>query len=67
MLIFLMPSDPPEKSKTEDEARARKKNSETEERDAVRPSREKIREGPDPVLTHSGVPASLPRTENKGP
>jgi hypothetical protein len=41
-----MPSDPPEKTKREDEARARKKNSETNDDHAVQSSREKIPEGP---------------------
>jgi hypothetical protein len=38
-----MPSDPPEKPKPEDEARAREKDS--EENGAVRPASEKIPEG----------------------
>jgi hypothetical protein len=42
-----MPSDPPKKSKPEDEARAREKQSETEESGAVQPSGEKIKEGAD--------------------
>ena len=46
VLVSIMPSDPPEKTKPEDEARAReRKNSETEETGAVRPSSEKIPEG----------------------
>jgi len=40
-----MPSDPPEKTKREDEARAREKDAETEESSPVRPSSEKIPEG----------------------
>jgi hypothetical protein len=47
MLVSVMPSDPPEKTKPEDEARAREKDSETEKTGAVRPSSEKIPEGPD--------------------
>ena len=47
VLVFIMPSDPPEKTKPEDEARAREKSSETEETGAVRPSSEKVPEGPD--------------------
>jgi hypothetical protein len=47
MLVSIMPSDPPEKTKRDDEARAREKDSETEETGAVRPSSEKIPEGPD--------------------
>lgn len=47
VLVSIMPSDPPEKTKPEDEARAREKDSETEETGAVRPSSEKIPEGPD--------------------
>jgi len=42
-----MPSDPPEKTKREDEARARGKTSETDENESVRPSGEKIPEGGD--------------------
>lgn len=45
MLLCLMASDPPEKSKPDDEARAREKRSEREENDVVQPSREKIPEG----------------------
>jgi hypothetical protein len=40
-----MPSDPPEKTKREDETRAREKSGETEETGAVRPSSGKIPEG----------------------
>jgi hypothetical protein len=45
VLISVMPSDAPEKTKPEDEARAREKDSETKETGAVRPSSEKIPEG----------------------
>ena len=47
VLVSIMPSDPPEKTKPEDEARAREKNSDTEETGAVQPSSEKVPEGPD--------------------
>jgi hypothetical protein len=36
-----------EKTKPEDEARARQKTSESDEKDSVQPSREKVGEGPD--------------------
>jgi hypothetical protein len=45
VLVSIMPSDPPEKSKREDEARAREKSSEPDETGAVRPASEKIPEG----------------------
>jgi hypothetical protein len=45
VLVSIMPSDPPEKTKREDEARAREKDTETEENGAVRPASEKIPEG----------------------
>jgi hypothetical protein len=45
MLSSIMPSDPPEKPKRDDEARAREKDSETEENGSVRPASEKIPEG----------------------
>ncbi len=45
VLVSIMPSDPPEKPKSEDEARAREKSSETDENGAVRPPSEKIPEG----------------------
>jgi hypothetical protein len=45
VLVSIMPSDPPEKTKREDEARAREKDSETEENGPVRPASEKIPEG----------------------
>jgi hypothetical protein len=45
VLTSIMPSDPPEKPKREDEARAREKGSETEENGPVRPASEKIPEG----------------------
>ena len=45
MLSSAMPSDPPEKTKRDDEARARQKSSETEEKDALKPTVEKIPEG----------------------
>jgi hypothetical protein len=45
VLVFVMPSDPPDKPKREDDARAREKSSETEKTDAVGPSSEKIPEG----------------------
>jgi hypothetical protein len=45
VLVSIMPSDPPEKTKREDEASAREKDSETEENGAVRPASEKIPEG----------------------
>jgi hypothetical protein len=47
VLVSVMPSDPPEKTKPEDEARAREKESGTEDSGAVRPSAEKVPEGPD--------------------
>jgi hypothetical protein len=40
-----MPSDPPEKSKPDDEAWAREKSKEREKKDVLQPSREKIPEG----------------------
>jgi hypothetical protein len=40
-----MPSDPSEKPKPDDEARAREKNDERKKNDALQPSREKIPEG----------------------
>jgi hypothetical protein len=40
-----MPSEPPEKTKREDEARARAKESETGEKDALKRTVEKIPEG----------------------
>jgi hypothetical protein len=46
MLVSNMPSESPEKTKREDEAGARQKDSEKEESGAVRPSTEKIPEGP---------------------
>jgi len=42
-----VPSDPSEKTKPEDEARAREKEDESEEKDSVQPTRSKIREGAD--------------------
>jgi len=45
MLLCLMPSDPPERPKPDDEARAREKSGEREENDELQPSREKIPEG----------------------
>jgi hypothetical protein len=45
VLASIMPSDPPEKTKPEDEARARAKDSETDENGSVRPASEKIPEG----------------------
>lgn len=45
MLVCIMPSDPPEKPKPEDEAGAREKDNETEEHGALRPPSEKIPEG----------------------
>jgi hypothetical protein len=45
VLVSIMPSDPPEKTKREDEARAREKDTETEENGAVRPASEKVPEG----------------------
>ena len=45
MLLWLMPSDPPERPKPDDEARAREKTGEREENDELQPSREKIPEG----------------------
>ena len=44
VLRFGMPSDPPEKAKPEDEARAREKDNEPEDKDALQPSPEKIPE-----------------------
>ena len=40
-----MPSDPPEKPKSDDEARAREKNNKREKNDELQPSRKKIPEG----------------------
>jgi len=45
MLLCLMPSDPPEKAKPDDEARGREKSNEREKNDKLQPSREKIPEG----------------------
>ena len=45
MLLWLMPSDPPEKPKPGDEARTQEKNNEPEKNDELQPSREKIPEG----------------------
>ena len=47
VLVSIMPSDPPEKTKREDEAREREreKDSETEENGPVRPATGKIPEG----------------------
>jgi|GEM_PF-3518728 len=45
MLVSIMPADPPEKPKREDEARARGKDSEPDENGPVRPASEKIPEG----------------------
>jgi hypothetical protein len=45
MLSSGMPSDPPEKTKRDDEARARQKDSATGEKDALKPAVEKIPEG----------------------
>src|SRR5438094_653060 len=45
MLLCLMPSDPPEKPKPDDEARAREKSNEREKNDELQPSREKVPEG----------------------
>jgi hypothetical protein len=45
VLLSTMPSDPPEKPKRDDEARAREKESETEENGALRPPSEKVPEG----------------------
>jgi hypothetical protein len=45
MLVCIMPSDPPEKLKRDDEARAREEDGETEENGALRPASEKIPEG----------------------
>ena len=47
VLVSIMPSDPPEKTKPEDEAHAREKSDKTEETGAVQPSSEKVPEGPD--------------------
>lgn len=47
MLGSIMPSDPSEKTKPEDEARAREKEDQSEEKDSVQPTRSKIREGAD--------------------
>jgi len=44
VLVSIMPSDPPEKPKRDDEARAREKD-ETEDNGPVRPASEKIPEG----------------------
>lgn len=40
-----MPSDPPEKKKHDDEARARQKSSEAEEKGTLKPAVEKVPEG----------------------
>jgi hypothetical protein len=45
MLLCFMPSDPAERPKPDDEARAREKSGEREENDELQPSREKIPEG----------------------
>ena len=45
MLRWLMPSDPPEKPKPDDEAQAREKSDQREKKDELQPSREKIPEG----------------------
>jgi len=45
MLLCLMPSDPPEKPKSDEEARAREKSNKREKNDELQPSREKIPEG----------------------
>lgn len=47
MLSSTMPSDSENKAKREDEGRAQEKSSESKEKDALQPSREKIGEGPD--------------------
>lgn len=45
MLLCRMPSDPPEKPKSDDEAQGREKSNEHEKKDELQPSREKIPEG----------------------
>jgi hypothetical protein len=45
MLLCLMPSDPSEKPKPDDEAQVREKSNEREKNDVLQPSREKIPEG----------------------
>jgi hypothetical protein len=45
VLVCLMPSDPPERPKHDDEAPAEEKNNERERSDQLQPSREKIPEG----------------------
>lgn len=45
MLLCRMPSDPPEKLKSDDEARAREKSNKREKNDELQPSRKKIPEG----------------------
>ena len=45
MLGSIMPSDPSEETKPEDEARAREKSGSADDKSAVQPSREKIPEG----------------------
>ena len=47
MLVSIMPSDSPEKTKRDDEAGAREKNRDAEDKDTLKPSQEKIPEGPD--------------------
>jgi hypothetical protein len=47
MLGSSMASDPSKETKPEDEARARGKTSESDGKDSVQPSREKVSEGPD--------------------
>jgi len=44
MLLCLMPSDPPEKPKPDDEAQAQEKSNECEKKDVLQPSPEKIPE-----------------------
>lgn len=45
VLPYRMPSDPPEKPKSDDEARGREKSNKREKNDELQPSREKIPEG----------------------
>ena len=47
VLVSIMPSEPPEKTKRADEAGAREKSREAEGKEKLQPSREKIGEGAD--------------------
>ena len=45
MLSSAMPSNPPDKTKRDDEARARQKTGEIDEKNALKPTVEKVPEG----------------------